>query len=421
MSQATKQSMIILIVLLIGSFGFGGYALLQKQNAESQNISLQKDIDAYQSREKKYILDITAAEDKFKQVEAERNKLQSDLAAVDVTIQKLNEEIQKIVSERDQFKTRADTIQKERDALTQKMQNQPEKIVYKYIEREPEASAAQEQSKQAIVSLEGLDDSYWAQVLKEKATMEVKVDSLKKEVSEYAVQIEELKKKNSDAELELSKVKIDKDAIDREIKHAKDVADTLSLELARSKSDKKFAVEQFDNIRKENDTLRSQIKELSTTKIALEKSIVRLTEDKSDLQKKLVGTEEMIQGKIEEVWDIKKTLNDKLKEAKDAASNNIELSPIVVSARVNSPEDEVMADASTSAGLAGQIISVNEDNNFIIVDKGETSGVKLGDKLNVYRGPDFIAQVEVIQVRTDVSAADIREKRTKIKVGDSVR
>jgi hypothetical protein len=67
------------------------------------------------------------------------------------------------------------------------------------------------------------------------------------------------------------------------------------------------------------------------------------------------------------------------------------------------------------------VISINETNNFVIVDLGEADGSRVGQTLKVYRGGNDIASLEVIQVRKDISAADIKNKSVQLKVGDIVR
>ena len=57
----------------------------------------------------------------------------------------------------------------------------------------------------------------------------------------------------------------------------------------------------------------------------------------------------------------------------------------------------------------------------MIVDLGEKSGVRLGDSLSVYRDSKYIARLEVIQVRGDISAADLKDQWSKVKVGDIIR
>ena len=73
------------------------------------------------------------------------------------------------------------------------------------------------------------------------------------------------------------------------------------------------------------------------------------------------------------------------------------------------------------SAFAYRYVGEFNENNFVIVNIGEGTGVRLGEQLSVYRDSKYIAKLEVIQVRKDISAADIKEQSSKIKVGDSVR
>jgi hypothetical protein len=56
------------------------------------------------------------------------------------------------------------------------------------------------------------------------------------------------------------------------------------------------------------------------------------------------------------------------------------------------------------------------------VDLGqENSSVSVGNSLKVFRNSESIATLEVIQVRRDISAADIKDKSDELRVGDIVR
>ena len=70
----------------------------------------------------------------------------------------------------------------------------------------------------------------------------------------------------------------------------------------------------------------------------------------------------------------------------------------------------------------GSIISINESNNFVITDLGqENSSVGVGNRIKVYRHSNQIATLEVIQVRRDICAADIKDKSVELRVGDTVK
>ena len=92
----------------------------------------------------------------------------------------------------------------------------------------------------------------------------------------------------------------------------------------------------------------------------------------------------------------------------------MELPPIIV----NAPNNQQQAAAGrqqrrrpASGKTEGSIISINESNNFVIVDLGqENSSVSVGNALKVYRDSSEIATLEVIQVRREICAADIKDK-----------
>jgi hypothetical protein len=154
-----------------------------------------------------------------------------------------------------------------------------------------------------------------------------------------------------------------------------------------------------------------------SVKNALEKSIVRLSQEKDKIEGKLGKTETIIQSKIDEIWEIKDDLDRSIRETQGAPSSEVELPPIVVS----SNGEAMSYNTGTTPGFNGKVISMNEANNFVIVNIGENKGVRLGDSLSVYRDSKYIARLEVIQVRKDISAADLKDQWSKVKVGDIIR
>jgi hypothetical protein len=91
------------------------------------------------------------------------------------------------------------------------------------------------------------------------------------------------------------------------------------------------------------------------------------------------------------------------------------LQPIVVKAAEPQGTTRVSAGCRPASGLY-------EENNFVIVDLGEQDGVKVGQTFNVFRNTEKIASLEVIQIRKEISAADIKSVTpgSKLKIGDLV-
>ncbi|MDP2653674.1 MAG: hypothetical protein Q8Q08_06545 [Candidatus Omnitrophota bacterium] len=443
MSRAARLSLGILVALLIGSFLFAGLTLSQKLQLEQEKQGLLKNIDEYQLKERNLTLEKNQLAATLKDVEAKKNELENKLGGLDTNISSLNEKLEKFNSEVEEQKKQIETLRAERDNLLVKLEEKPkEKVVFKYIEKpadetappagqetgpaaaQPPAPKPADKPEPAVPVIDE-GDEYWAAVLKQKAALEVELNNVKDELSRSQVELGELKKQNGDLQLELNGLKGDKETIEREIKYGQDLADTLSLDLARAKNDKKFMGDRLDRITKENAGLRQQIKELTSTKVALEKSIVKLQDEKKSVEKRMAETENLIQNRIDEIWKIKETLEKSFKPAaKSSSSSSIQLPPIVVSAHGGDSVSPVSSDEPPSAeagALDGRVVSVNADNNFVIVDAGESAGIKIGDILHVYHGSEYVAELSVIQVRKDIAAADIREKAAEIQVGDSVR
>ena len=70
--------------------------------------------------------------------------------------------------------------------------------------------------------------------------------------------------------------------------------------------------------------------------------------------------------------------------------------------------------------IDSQVMSVNPDNEYIIIKAGENKGVEIGDGLIVHRDGKKLAEAQIIEVRPNVSAAEILNEEKEIKEGDNV-
>ncbi|HOW35267.1 MAG TPA: hypothetical protein PL155_02475 [Candidatus Omnitrophota bacterium] len=420
MSKTGKLIIVILFVLIVASVFLCVSLLNDKTKLERTVSDKNKTIETYQASEKKLTED-------NKKLDTQLQEAQSIQAKIKKQLDDINTQVVTLTGERDDWKGQVDQLRKERDDLMSKLQEklqelaqlQQQAAVSKEVPEQPKEQAAGEQQAETIALPESLsNEKYWANVLKEKASLELKIEELQGKLSSGSTEVEELKKKSSDLELELGQLKNDKEEIERKIKYSEDLANSLSIELAKEKNDKRYIADRLDKFKEENLNLRAQVKELSAAKIALEKNITKLGEERDTVERKLSETESIIQNRIDEVLDIKKNLDQRIKTSA-SSSKEVELPPIIVSAP--NPAAAVSQPSASAVGIEGRVVSINTENNFIVIDRGENAGVRIGDKLSVYRGTKFIASVEVIQVRKDICAADIKQKGAKIKAGDIVK
>ncbi len=363
-------------------------------------------------------------------------------------------QISEVTADRDKWQSRLEEIKKERDALVVKLQEKPqvvyeEKIVYKERERGPEpvaqtsepvqqasnnpaaqdpmpaavsADAAPDAVPAAAADPSSTNEKYVAQLLREKTALEVAIDKLKADLSRHSLEIVDLKQANENLRMDLDAVQQEKQSIAEDIKEKEEMVNRLSLELARAKNDKQFVAQKVDQLTQRNTRLRQDLKQLAAAKMALEKSVVQITQEKDGMNRKLEQAEAVLQNKIGEVWDIKDSLDRSFNVVKEETqtANEVELSPIIVNTQGAVPVVPVDTQA-TKPGFEGKVMSVNEQSNFVIVDIGAKRGLRAGDTLGVYRGVDYIARLEILQVRPDIAAADLKEQSAQVKVGDTVR
>jgi len=434
MTIAVRVSMWLLGALVVVSAVVAVLTLTQKQALQVANQSLHNQITYDESKLADLTTQAKKLEDGADQLNNKISQAQQDKAQVQSLYDDLKHksdalqsQIDQANSDRDDWKNRASTvsrerddwknrvsaISRERDALIQKLKNPPVKIVYKDRPvSEAPAPAAGVTSRQA--------DEYWASVLKQKAALQIEIQKEKSDLNQAALQVVELKKQNADLGVELKQVTNEKDEIIQKIKYGQDLADNLSIDLARSRNDQQAVNDRADKLKKENLELLSQIRGLSSIKLDLEKTVARLTDEKDAMQKKLIETGSVIQSRIDDIWKIKEGLDKKLSENAplSSASGSMELPPIIV----NAPNNQQQAPVISGGKNQGSIISVNDANNFVIVNLGqENSPVNIGTVLKVYRNLKEIATLEVIQIRRDICAGDIKDKSSQLKVGDIVR
>ncbi|MBI5416103.1 MAG: hypothetical protein HZA29_04735 [Candidatus Omnitrophica bacterium] len=473
MSKAAKQGILILIFLLAGGLGFAGYTLLEKQKIEGQKVSLERELQGSRDREKKNLGELKTLKEQLSQMKdqvgqagGEKSRYEKTIAELQSHSEELLTQVNSITGERNKWQGQIEDIKKERDGLLKerdellaKLQEQPQ-VVYQEKEPAPPVPSATEQvppeqgpapspedagtpaadEPETIVSSpppgENQNTAALAQnndvaeLFKQKAALELEIEKLNKNLSDHSVQIVQLKQDNEALRMDLEAIRHEKELIEDEIKEKEGMIDNLSLELARTRNDRNFVAQKADKLNQQNMELRQQIKGLAAAKTALEKSIVNITHDKDALARKLDQTDAIVQNKIDEIWEIKDSLDRSFKTVKSSRSSaegEVELLPIVVSSQAAAPSSGVdlsagQADSSGSTpGFAGKILSINEESNFVIVDIGEKRGLRAGDTLGVYRGPDYIARLEVLQVRPDIAAADIKEQWSKARAGDTVR
>lgn len=322
----------------------------------------------------------------------ERDGLQADLDRVNRT---LNE----IERERNDLRSRYRRVAEERDALAERLREQPERTVRI---RTPEAPQPQ------------MPDDYWADFVREKAELEAKVEELQQNILNVQSEMAQLRKENRELSLQTDEARKDQDRLEQDIRRKERALRVMSIDLVSERQRRGQAVDELTKLRSESADLKRELIVANERKSVVQKRLRDVLEERSNLERKISEAENILKEKSLTLQELQVGLARVIKEGKDVAylePGAIELPPIVV--RPEAPD---------LRGLRGEIIAVNPEERFVVFDLGEESGLRPGAVLRVVRGDREIATLEVIETRKSISAADIREISSgfNIREGDSV-
>lgn len=345
---------------------------------------------------------------------------QEELGRLKDKAEKMKSEIGSLSSSRDDLQKKYDTLLHEREKLVERLKSSSGAPV---VVAAPLATAAAPASPPA--------DEYWAGILKQKENLELQISQLKETIKNNQFKVDELTQEKTSLDLEAQRLVKDKADLQRQLEYTEKVTDSLSLQLVRERDDKRKIVKQANLFKEENYVIRNRVKDLMSAKVSLEKKLKDAEDKRMELASRLTQMDEVLEEKLSSILDTKQDISDIKKGVSPSSGSSLELPAIVVAGGVSQsgafPAGESAPASSVATADAGQsrssgrVISVNEENNFVIVDIGEDDGVYQGQTLSAYRGSEQIASLEVVEVRAHICAADIKEKAAYLKAGDIVR
>ncbi len=330
---------------------------------------------------------------KFQESRKENKQLQE-------RIDTLASDLNKISQEKDELDKRRQGLQKQYDSLLEEKEKLEQKL--------------KGQSGFTTVQSSSAENRYWAELVKEKASLELQLRTLR-------ASNEQLKSEKGSLEVTLSNLMREKQDLQEQFQYHQKMLDTMASEFIWEKNARFQMQDKLTPIKNENAFLRRQLSIVSNNKAKLEKKLEKLTSEKDILVRRLTEIEIFLKDKLSgTAGDDRQQVEMLLSQPgqQEGAQNrkeSVELPEIVVRSQPEAyPE-------TGGSFLFGNILSINEDNNFVVIDLGEDAGIRPGQKLQVYRADAAIAEIEVTQVRKNISACDIRKQSIAIHVGDKVK
>ncbi|MFH1045624.1 MAG: hypothetical protein V1727_01520 [Candidatus Omnitrophota bacterium] len=282
--------------------------------------------------------------------------------------------------------------------------------------------------------------------------------SAQAQITQYAQKEAELTKENQFLTEQSTVLKQKADAAQKESAQLQEKLKVVNATLNKLGQEHMLLASQLEALVKEKDTLLVQNKEL-TLKIEDQAKLIAQAQEAaaavgssdneenlaaSSGQASLSSTElggQVSIGTIEQAQQAQQTqqlasvqlppIVVKAEEASPAAQNSQESGlylPRVTQSRlveIMEPQ-ETLNDADSAPGdelsPEGRVITVNKKHKFVVINIGGDEGVKKGMIFNVYRNNQRIGRLEVIEIRKNIAACDVREiDPALLKVNDIVR
>jgi len=349
----------------------------------------------------------------------EREDLKNENAALNSKIIQLEnnlrdntDKIKALTSELDRVSKEKQEIEKKHDLLIRERADLVEKLK---SPRQAQLPMAPQTQAPAVPQTA---DSYWAGVLKTKTDLELQLDNLRRELKSTQITNEESLREKNLLQLEMKNLTRDNEDLRRQFEYNQKLVDSVTQDLVRERNDKIQIQNNLKLLKSENKILTRLLKSLNSRKINLERKAQELEERNSVMERRFSDMEMMLKDRIGQIDELSEQIGSAAGGAKTKTlekRESVELPAIIVR-----PQAEEAIEGGIGA-REGKILAVNRENNFVVIDLGQNAGINPGDALQVYREANAIATLEVMQVRQDIAACDIKNETTEIAVGDTVR
>lgn len=240
-----------------------------------------------------------------------------------------------------------------------------------------------------------------------KQTLERQVEKLQVDISGLTKQLDTLSQ--------------EKRRLEQNVGLAKD-------DLARAAAEKEDLSKKFETADKARQDLTERLRLVSTQGDALKKQVDNLITQKKAIENELAGLKVKHELYKKKYSQMSKMLSARpgpgaapvlpAEEIKASVDGIVELPPIIVRPR---PSAAAISARPSGTNYSGKIMAVNHEDNFVVVDIGQNSGIKIGGRLKVVRQEKEIGTLEVIEIRDTISACDIKGESQSLKIGDLVK
>ncbi len=417
------------------------------------------------NQQKKVSLEYTIASQRWAQLrltlETKLAQTEEEVTNLDKNVQQLNMKIDNFEIDTKSLKNKLSFFEKERKNLSEKL----ETALYdnRRLQRRIARFSFEARHDDGIAS-----DDYIAKLIKDKASLQVMAEGLKGRLERREKELNNILREKKDIQQKLSDVDCYQKELKSKLENAEKIQDKLAQKLIERRRAHLRTSKESESIKRERIALEGKLINLTQERMD-SKNRVRKIENKLDslilerdsLLRQVSSLNKRLEDKIVQVGSVKRGLEDVMRESKQialsrslGAISSVELPPIIVKSQEASalsqdlargflpgfhddiykqllprlPEtnlDENEAEWSALLGaidLKGKILLVNRQQQFVVINLGKNNRIRHGMIFDVYRNDQRIGSLRVVEVRSNLSAADIiRTSEDIIRKNDIVK
>jgi uncharacterized protein YlxW (UPF0749 family) len=187
-----------------------------------------------------------------------------------------------------------------------------------------------------------------------------------------------------------------------------------------------------DSMNKQSEALRVELSSLNSKTNSLKSELTENIQRNSGLSEQVMSLNIVNSGLKNKLGDIEKERSVLAKEImqaqQKAAAMEAEKKELqsVLQKQVSGLEAKITQlsskiEQAKSAVVEGEVIFINKENQFAVINLGKNRGLDKGMFLDIISGDAVIGQLEVVEARQDVSACNIKTDFNKLSVGLKVR
>jgi chromosome segregation ATPase len=260
----------------------------------------------------------------------------------------------------------------------------------------------QERLQKSTKRDERREDEFWSNLLREKSALELQMSNLERLLQRKDQEISRFEDEGRRLNQITGELLEEKSLLEDRLGETKSLVSSFSQSLEQEREERFESIKTLEKLEQDKQFLALQLEQAQQDKLAAEKRLDNLKgkmaqeqEMKSRFEKRVGYVNQILEDKMLEVTRLKQDLETALEDIKNMAYDQED-------SRVELPPIEIR-----DSSIRAKVISVNNSEGFIVIDRGRRDGVESGMESFIYREGRLIAKLRVKEVREVTSALDV--------------